>query len=92
MSWWATRNWCLAHGKSLASLSDLGITGGYEDGYCDGDACTGADWDALTAAFGYSYYWTNYSYDSCLAFIVGANDQTVGNNYRFYNFHFALCR
>ena len=67
MSWWSARNWCLAHGKSLASLSDLGITGGYENGYCSGSNCTGADWDGLIEVFGSREYWTNSNSDSSCA-------------------------
>ena len=90
MSWWSARNWCLAHGKSLASLLDLGITGGYENS-CSESACTGADWDALKAAFGSSYYWTNDSHSSCFAFVVNANLQRVGFGVRNGGYY-ALCR
>ena len=79
MSWWAARNWCLAHGKSLASFSDLGITGGYESNYCEKSDCIGADWNGLIGAFGYSYYWTNNSYSSCFAFKVDTFNQYVYN-------------
>jgi hypothetical protein len=42
MNWWSAVNFCKAHNKSLVSLSDLGITGGYQDdGYCGGSECTG---------------------------------------------------
>ena len=95
MSWWSARNWCLAHGKRLASLSDLGITGGYEEGFCSESECTGADWDALKVAFGYDdyYYWTNNSYDSCYAFPINAHDQFVSGTERYKDQYFlALCR
>ena len=36
--------------KDLVSLSDLGITGGYEDGSCQQSYCIGADWTALRTA------------------------------------------
>ena len=92
-TWWAARNWCLAHGKSLVSLSDLGITGGYnnENAYCKGSACTGADWDALKDAFGSFYYWTNDSKNSCSAFDVNPGLQTVDITLCGRD-HFALCR
>ena len=93
MTWWAARNWCLAHGKSLVLLSDLGITGGYKSGSCLGDNCTGADWSALTAAFGSRGYWTNDSYSSCLAFYVFAYDQGVYGGDRLERYYAAaLCR
>ncbi len=91
MNWWSARNWCLAHGKSLASLSDLGITGGYENSCSESD-CTGADWDALKAAFGSSYYWTNDSYNSCFAFLVNTNFQNVNTLLRANYLGYALCR
>ena len=93
MSWWAARNWCLAHGKSLALLSDLGITGGYnnETGYCSGSNCTGADWNALKVAFGSSYYWTNNSHDSRYALGVRTFSQSMNGIPRYGTFY-ALCQ
>ena len=93
MTWWAARNWCLAHGKSLASLSDLGITGGYnnETGYCSGSNCTGADWNALKAAFGSSRYWTNNSHDSCYVLGVRTFSQSMNGIPRYGTFY-ALCQ
>ena len=91
MSWWAARNWCLAHGKSLVSLSDLGITGGYEKGYCSGSACTGADWTALQEAFESSFYWTNDNRNSCRAFVDDATNQAVSLGGRS-RYTFVLCR
>ncbi len=91
MSWWAARNWCLAHGKSLVSLSDLGITRPAEI-YCSGSDCIGADWTALTVAFGGNKrLWTNNSYSSCYAFRVRTDDQAVSVNDRYFG-DFALCR
>ena len=82
MSWWAARNWCLAHGKSLVSLSDLSCT----TGDCE-------DWNALKAAFGYSYFWTNDSKSSCDAFSVNTHSQLVYSDDRYYYYYFyALCR
>ena len=96
MTWWTARNWCLAHGKSLVSLSDLGITGGYnnKNGFCYESACAGADWDALTAAFGNREYRTNDSYSSCKAFNVNPTKQGVYANYRASGDadYYALCR
>ena len=83
MSWWSARNWCLAHGKSLASLSDLN---------CSVSLRTCDDWDALTAAFGSGQYWTNDSRSSCSALYVFTSFQEVGINYRFLSDYSALCR
>ena len=92
MSWWAARNWCLAHGKSLASLSDLGIT--RPASACSGSNCAGADWTALKEAFGSRYFWTNDytndNYSSCITFsvyIAGYVSEDTRNNTLF-----ALCR
>ena len=92
MTWWNATNWCKAQGKRLVSLSDLGITGGYESGYCANSACAGADWTALKEAFGSSGYWTNDSYDSCAAFFVSTNSPIVNNGSRGYFNLVALCR
>ena len=93
VTWWAARNWCLAHGMSLALLSDLGITGGYnnETGYCSGSNCTGADWNALKVAFGSSYYWTNNSHDSSYALGVRTFSQSMNGIPRYSTFY-ALCQ
>ena len=92
MPWWSARNWCLAYGKSLASLSDLGIIGGYEEkGYCQKDACTGADWTALKAAFGTNYYWTNDSKDSARMHVVEPREQYVSYAYRNHGYT-PLCK
>ena len=90
MSWWAARNWCLAHGKSLASLSDLGITRPASS--CSGSNCAGADWTALKEAFGSSYYWTNDSKSSCYVFNIHAYIQHVDADYRDNCLSYALCR
>lgn len=50
LTWWGAENWCKAHGRDVVSLSDLGITGGYEDGSCQQSYCIGADWTALRTA------------------------------------------
>ena len=60
MTWWSAVNFCKAAktGGKLVSLSDLGITGGYEDeAYCEGSSCTGANWSDLQSKLGYDYYW-----------------------------------
>jgi hypothetical protein len=62
ISWWSAVNFCKAHNKSLVSLADLGITGGYQDdAYCEGSECTGTfDWSDLRSKIGETedYYWT----------------------------------
>ena len=62
MTWWSAVNFCKAHGQSLVSLADLGITGGYQDGWCKGSDCTGTvDWADLRNKLGDTeeeYYWT----------------------------------
>ncbi len=72
MNWWSANNWCEAQGKRLVSLSDLGIIGGYEDGWCTLNTCQGADWDALYDAFGHEYWWTTErrDNDSCEVFYI----------------------
>ena len=50
INWWSAVNFCKAHdNKSLVSLADFGITGGYQDdGYCFYPDCTGPDpWSDL---------------------------------------------
>jgi type II secretory pathway pseudopilin PulG len=65
VTWWSAVNFCKAHNKSLVSLADLGITGGYQDdAYCSGnseeeDPCTGTfTWSDLRNKIGEDYYWT----------------------------------
>ena len=72
MNWWSANNWCEAQGKRLVSLSDLGIIGGYEGGWCTLNTCQGADWDALYDAFGHEYWWTTErrDSDSCEVFYI----------------------
>lgn len=72
MHWWQARNWCLAHGKSLVSLSDLS---------CTTSGCE--DWDALTAAFGDFYYWTNDNKSSCYVFVINPSSHYITNDDRF---------
>jgi hypothetical protein len=60
-SWWSAVNFCKAHNKSLVSLADLGITGGYQDDdtFCKESDCTGTvDWSDLRNKIGTDYYWT----------------------------------
>ena len=68
MSWWAARNWCLAHGMSLISLSDLS---------CRASTHSCEDWDGLKAAFGSKYLWTNDSTSFCSAASVNPDAQAV---------------
>ena len=82
LTWWAAENWCKAHGKSLVSLSDLGITGGYSEGYCGGSDCLGTDWLALRQAIGHDYNWTANSYNSCYAFYVYIPSQEASGDDR----------
>ena len=91
MQWWAARNWCLAHGKSLASLSDLGITRP-SDASCKKSECIGADWDALTAAFGSRWYWTNDSKTYCTTFAVLTSSQQWVYAHGRANPYGALCK
>ena len=53
-TWWSAVNFCKAHNKSILSLADLGITGGYQDeAYCGGSECTGTvDWSDLQSKIG----------------------------------------
>ena len=89
MTWWGASNWCLAHGKSLALLSDLGIT---KSGYCSGSNCTGADWDGLTTTFGDRYFWMNDRLVPCKSVQVNLRlrdvNAGIGRNSRIR----ALCK
>ena len=80
MPWWAARNWCLGHGKSLVSLSDLS---------CTKSDCN--DWDGLTLVFESRIFWTNDSYTSCNAFRINTNDKSIHTNTR-YGSYYALCQ
>ena len=79
MTWWSARNWCLAHGKNLALLSDLS---------CTASGCE--DWNGLPPLRGLTH-WMGSSYNSCLAFCISypmkhlfkANHRTS---------YYALCR
>ena len=86
MTWWAARNWCLAHGMSLVSLSELGIT---TSDACKESECTGADWEALTAVFGSRWYWTN-DHHSRAVLIVSFKAQQVLRN--AYPYRYTLCK
>jgi hypothetical protein len=65
MNWWSAVNFCKAHGDSLVSLADLGITGGYQDeAYCEGsdcicgeEECSETFWSDLQDKLGDNYYW-----------------------------------
>ena len=94
MIWWSAVNFCKAHDKSLVSLADLGITGGYQgDGYCEGSECTGTvDWSDLQKKIGTATYWTTDAVscdadwncnpgsnnNSCSAFTVTLGPDNVG--------------
>ena len=80
-SWWAARNWCLAHGKRLVSLSDLS---------CTKNSCE--DWDALIETWGWEVFWTNDSHDSCSVFYAIAELQSVSHADRDADFLYVLCR
>ena len=85
MTWWSARNWCLAHGKSLVSLSDLS---------CTTKDCE--DWDGLKATFGSSYYWTNDSAGFSYAFVIATETQHVNGSGWGVGYHnnnyYPLCR
>ena len=68
MNWWSARNWCLAHEKSLASLSDLSCT----TKSCD-------NWFGLSKTLGGSLHWTS-GHGHCSAFAV-ANDPQLSYGY-----------
>ena len=59
LNWWSAVNFCKAHNKSLVSLADLGITGGYQDdAQCEGSGCTGSfTWSDLQDKLGKALYW-----------------------------------
>ena len=59
MTWWSAVNFCKAAktGGKLVSLSDMGITGGYEDDGCSRSSCTGANWSDLQSKLRYDNYW-----------------------------------
>ena len=83
MSWWGARNWCLAHGKNLTSLSDLS---------CSNPPPKCNNWTTLTEALGKNMpYWTRDNYDSCFQIIV----TTYNQNLSFSSHHisyYALCK
>ncbi len=61
-SWWGAVNFCKAYGKSLVSLSDLGVTGGYQDydAKCSYSECTGTfTWSDLQNKLGGYSYWVS---------------------------------
>jgi len=81
MNWWSARNWCLAHGKSLVSLSDLS---------CTISGCN--DWPGLQEAFGSRYLWTTTTHSyPCFMFYVATNSQHIPSNV-YTNIAFAVCR
>ena len=82
MTWWSARNWCLAHGKNLASLSDLSCS--YSSYNCVDWGSD--DWEGLIAAIGSRIYWMNDSDGPCGAFIVETSFQSVGAGHRNYDF------
>ena len=99
VTWWSAVNFCKAHNKSLVSLSDLGITGGYQDGaLCEGSECTGTfTWSDLKDKLGSDYYWTTDAVscdadwncksgsnnNSCSAFRVSTHGSDVCNGGRY---------
>ena len=65
-TWWSAVNFCKAHNKSLVSLADLGIIGGYQDdANCEGsecicgeEECTETFWsDLQNKILDYDSYW-----------------------------------
>ena len=90
MTWWAARNWCLAHGKSLVSPSDISCTVSDEARYC-------TDWDNLETNFGnvHGYYWItgNYRLESCFfSFYIDIDHQMVSKESRSSPYYWALCQ
>ncbi len=107
VSWWAANDWCLAQGKHLASLSELGIdrkgkSSCYVQGItgqasmCDDISGLGSGYySALTNAtkgFGSSgYLWTSDSYNSSYAFSVALGDGNVYFSYFRNRDYYAVC-
>lgn len=79
-TFWSAVNHCRAAGKTLASVADLGITGGYTEG-CSGSACIGADWEALKNAFRNlpldSYLWLKDTYDDCNSYMIDIQGEKI---------------
>lgn len=83
MSWWGARNWCLAHGKNLTSLSDLS---------CSNPPPKCSNWTTLTEALRKDMqYWTRDNYDSCFQIIVNTYNQNLSFSGRHINYY-ALCK
>ena len=81
-NWFSAVNFCKAHGQSLVSLADLGITGGYhDDASCSGSECMGTvDWADLRNKIGdtLDFYWTAdaVSRDADWNFKAGSNNNS----------------
>ena len=87
MTWWSAVNFCKAHNKSLVSLADLGITGGYQDdAYCDGsdcicgeEECTETFWSDLQSKIGGGDYWVTDAIRCCSdegGYTLGTNNNS----------------
>ena len=88
LNWWAAENFCLAHGKKLASFTSLGLAKDYyyEDSTFDWLESTGENPGPLYTAFnaagvGSRSFWTSTSKDSCQAWGIGvqAPYESVGH-------------
>ena len=96
INWWSAVNFCKAYDMSLASLADVGITGGYEAcGDCMASTCLGTvNWTDLKAYLGSDQYllkdaamdnndgcWQYVSNDnSCFVFFLIPNDKFAGSD------------
>ena len=82
VTWWSAVNFCKAHGKSLVSLADLGITDGYQDdAYCEGSECTGTfTWSDLKDKLGSDYYWVTDAVSCDCDFDTWECECTSGTN------------
>ncbi|MGN0919346.1 MAG: hypothetical protein ACI4OR_01100 [Alphaproteobacteria bacterium] len=98
ISYWSARNWCLAQGKSMASLADLGITGGYEPDLCKGTdcicgntSCTETFWNNLSSVFG-AWLWMADNYSARGSYVVNPTSKIVNHYGSRSNFNYAVCK
>ena len=82
LNWWSAENWCKAHKKRLATLSDLECD--YDEKSCD-------DWSAIKNIYPNSaiIYWTECNKSRPID--VRPFEQMIGGDMRFIREFWALC-
>ncbi len=103
MNWWSARNFCLANGKDLANISDLGCADEIAKetyGYCHetkqnntsrNDKNISSTVTALKGKFENNYFWLYELYNSCDAYSVDFYSAEVFNSSRKSSVYPPLC-